>query len=33
MPAEVNGLATLALVGRHEFDAAVEVSVVVPIHK
>ena len=31
--AGVNGLATVALVGRHELDAAVAVSVVVPIHK
>ena len=33
MPAEVNGLATVALVGRHELDAAVVVPVVVPVHK
>ena len=33
MPAEVYGLATVALVGRHELDAAVAVSVLVPIHK
>jgi len=33
MPAEVNDLATVALVGCHELDAAVVVSVVVPIHK
>ena len=28
-----NGLATVALLGRHVLDAAVAVSVVVPIHK
>jgi hypothetical protein len=33
MPAEVNDLATVAVVGRHELDAAVAVSVVVAIHK
>jgi len=33
MPLDVNGLATVALVGRHELDAAVAVPVVVPIHE
>ena len=31
--ADLHGLAAMALVGRHELDAAVAVSVVVPIHK
>ena len=31
--ADLHGLAVVALVGRHELDAAVAVSVVVPVHK
>jgi len=33
VPADFHGLAAVALVGRHELDAAVAVPVVVPIHK
>ena len=33
MPADVNGLATVALLGRYEFDSAVTVPVVVPIQE
>ena len=33
VPADLHGLAAVALVGRHELDAAVAVPVVVPIHK
>ena len=33
MAADLHSLATVALVGRHEFDRAVVVPVVVPVHK
>ena len=33
MPADVNALATVALVGRHELYAAVAVPLVVPIYE
>jgi len=31
VPADLHGLAAVALVGRHKFDAAVAVTLVVPV--
>jgi len=31
--ADLDGLTTVTLLGRHELDAAVAVTVVVPVHK
>ena len=33
VPADLHGLAAVALVGRHELDAAVAMLVVVQVHK
>ena len=33
LEADLQGIAIVELLGRHEFDAAVAVPVVVPVHK